>query len=188
MKNLLWCATAVIALSLTTAMHAQPQEAWIEVPIVFEFKEPTFRTEPIYRSVCPTLVIGKQSFERPRSKTENGRLEASFQVPESALGSQPEFHLKLGSRVLSVTPRPITWQTKENDSGGKPEREGRMSTVYLLDQPDPNWPVFQAARILVGPEKSSWMLEAIVDNKSNQPIALETIVVFAEHPGGKSTA
>lgn len=163
----------------------------VAIKVIFEFKSAANRTDRIYKSLEPRLKPPKSYEERPSQENIVGdRLESLFCLaPSDVPPLNSPFLIYFGPRKYSINSRPTTWrETDFKDPNGKKFREGTMSTIFLLNQPDPDWPVIQSSRVLQGAGEKKWLLEAIVDNKSDRPVALEELLIEASHPSPDNVA
>ena len=158
----------------------------VEINVVFEFQNSQYQTDRIYNSLEPKLKLpgGNEETRPETTRRRDERLETVFCVDASDVPPlNSKFVVKFGPRRLTISSRPITWsETSIKDRKGKNLREGKMSTIYLLGQAEPNWPMFQSARLLKRIGNNKWTLEVIVDNKSDHAVALEKLQIDATHP------
>lgn len=129
----------------------------IEIPINIQFKNPDFKTKWVYNSLEPSLRVLHKSYDlTPQSSTiSNGRLEVIFCIDaDDSSKLLPEFTVNLASRSLTIRSRPIKWEKVTTSKSGidTESNQGKMTTINLLNQPDPDWIIIKKAELLYNSE------------------------------------
>ena len=158
----------------------------VEIKIVLKFYSSHYHAEWAYKLLNPLLKMPNQSYGEYSEKetvTDKG-LEAIFCIDPDYIPSDSNFLLLLGPKRLSIAPRPIEWRdTGFVAKSGRKLRVGKMSPVQFLSLADPDWLILESARILKVLKGNTWILEATIANKSDHPVALQQLEIYASHPG-----
>ena len=187
---LLIVSTQVAASNRDCKVSKYDDRDYIQIPIIFQFKNPRFRTDSIYNSLSPTLTAPSTTAPRPpmAGKVIDGRLEVSFCVEGRTFeGTESrKFVVNLASHSFTVVTRPISWiETTITGPRGRKLRQGTMASILFLEQPDPDWAILQTARVLAGLQPGEWLLEAVIENRSTEPVAMDAVLL--EALGGSSS-
>jgi hypothetical protein len=157
----------------------------VEIKVIFKFRNSHYHADWAYKLLNPRLKMPKQSYTvypKKESVTDKG-LEAIFCVDFDDVSFDSNFGMMLGPKSFSVAPRPIEWSDTEFVSESRKKlRVAKMSLIQFLSLDDPDWLLLESVRVLKVLDGNTWILEAILANKSDHPVALQQLELFASHP------
>ena len=177
LKIFLAIAIGITSISFSTkASQAEcilREQGSIEIPLVFEFKKKEFRTKWIYNSLEPSLKLPNLSppLTPVSSVVNNSKLELSFCLKAENLPKpNSKFKVNFASRSLTISARPIQWTNVVVNENGQDIKikQGKMPTIQLIEQPDPDWVIVKQAQLLYS-SKNLPRIDIEVHNFTKKP-------------------
>jgi hypothetical protein len=165
---------------------------YIGTPYIFtalvtaEYETVRFNSS-IYLDSISVLTVRDGSAENERegrrvSEADKRYIEWRVCIPFS---DKPQ-----ADRLLVFSIGPIKWSVKFGQHSWTPysvphdtsSRFFRTAGTIDFKAPDPTWPMLHSPRLLRTKQDSVSLLEAIVENRSNDPVPLSYMLLRAEHP------
>jgi len=177
--------------------HDDDREYALILKVNANFKTEKFNT-PVYLNSVTELKVESTNSPENKMSLHRNYLQSSADINQMEWWTLLVFEKKPeASRVLSISLGTLRWDIPVGNQSWHPfqykygatqNRWHRAQGELELVLPNPTWPIVRSARLLETSVNNQSLLEVVIENRSEEPIPIETVVVSASHPKDPGTS